>query len=106
MCVGNDLEKWDLGDSGFFHDGASVHSAVSLSEFLSKSEMIVVPLTSLLNYLPDLKPYDFFILQKLEVAFKVGIFNDTSTIQARSGGPLAEIPTMHFVKFCERLRDR
>jgi len=39
-------EKWDLGVSGFFHDGVSVHSAISLREFLSKSEMIVVPPTS------------------------------------------------------------
>jgi len=38
-------DKWDLGVSGFFHDGASVHSAVSLREFLSKSEMNVIPHT-------------------------------------------------------------
>jgi len=38
-------EKWDLGESGLFHDGVSVHSAISLREFLSKSEMIVVPPT-------------------------------------------------------------
>jgi hypothetical protein len=38
-------EEWDLGVSDFFPDGVSVHSAISLREFLSKSEMIVVPPT-------------------------------------------------------------
>jgi hypothetical protein len=97
-------EKWDLGVSGFFHDGVSVHSATSFREFLSKSEMIVVPPHPhpLPHYLPHLAPNDLFVFQKLEVALKGGRFNGTSTFQAKSGKSLAEIPAIHFVKFCER----
>jgi hypothetical protein len=94
-------EEWDLGVSDFFPDVVSVHSAISLLEFLSKSEMIVVPPTPS-HTTCNIWRLMTFIFQKLEVALKGGRFNGASTIQARSGDSLAEIPTMQFVKFCER----
>jgi hypothetical protein len=85
------------------HDNALAHDALAVREFLAKkSKMKLGQPTNL----PDLAPYDFWLLPKLKAALKGHRFSDTADIQGHATTILQSIPEDEFQKCFEQCKHR
>ena len=81
-------EKWML-----HHDNAPCHTALSITEFLAKRSIPVVPQPP---YSPDLSPCDFFLFPRLKKCLKGRNFGTLQNIQTTVTDLLKSIPASEF----------
>ena len=81
-------EKWML-----HHDNAPCHTALSITEFLAKRSIPVVPQPP---YSPDLSPCDFFLFPRLKKCLKGRHFGTLQNIQTTVTDLLKSIPASEF----------
>jgi hypothetical protein len=93
-----DLKSGVQGAWFLHHDNASAHSALFVLEFLTKSNMNVIPH---LPYSPDLVPCDFFHFPELKTVLKEWRFNDVTMIQAKLWDASAKFHITDFKKCFE-----
>ena len=75
------------------HDNAPCHTALSITEFLAKKSIPVVPQPS---YSPDLSPSDFFLFPRLKKCLKGRHFGTLQNIQKTVTDLLKSIPASEF----------
>ncbi len=64
-------EMWSSGDCFLHHDNLTAHTALSVQQFLAKSNMTVIPHSP---YSPDLAPFDFFLFSRMKCQMKGKLF--------------------------------
>jgi transposase len=95
--------KWSSGTWLLHHDNAPCHATLSVSEFLAKHSIPVVPHPP---YSPDLAPCDFFIFPRLKSTLKGKRFQDVSEIQLNATRQLQAIPRQAYQTCVEKWKDR
>jgi hypothetical protein len=86
-------EFWRNHDWLLHHDKAPTHMSLKTTEFVTNSNMAVVPHPP---YLPDLASFDLDLFPKLKMKLKGRRFETMSDIQRKSQTVLDSIEQNHF----------
>jgi hypothetical protein len=81
--------KWSSGTWLLHHDNAPCHAALSVTKFLVKHSIPVVPHPP---YSPDLAPCDFFLVPRLKSTLKRKRYQNVAEIQLNTTRQLQAIP--------------
>jgi hypothetical protein len=95
--------KWSSGTWLLHHDKASCHAVLSVTEFLAKHSITVVPHPP---YSPDLAACDFFLFPRLKSTLKSKRFQDVAEIQLNTTRQLQAIPKEAYQTCTEKWKDR
>jgi histone-lysine N-methyltransferase SETMAR len=71
-------ELWRSGDWLLHHDNVPAHTALSVQQFLAKSNMVLLPHPP---YSPDLAPCDFFLFPRMKKTLKGKRFSDVDEVK-------------------------
>lgn len=85
------------------HDNAPCHTAFSITEFLTRKNIPVVPQPP---YSPDLSPCDFFLFPKLKSCLKGHHFGTIENIKKNVTDQLKDIPVSDFQHCYEEWENR
>lgn len=85
------------------HDNAPCHTALSITEFLTRKNIPVVPQPP---YSPDLSPCDFFLFPKLKSYLKGHHFGTIENIKENVTAQLKDIPVSAFQHCYEEWENR
>jgi transposase len=86
-------ELWRSGDWLLHHDNAPAHTALSVREFLAKSNMVLLPHPP---YLPDLALCDFFLFPQMKKTLKGKRVSDVDEVKENTLMALNSIPCQEF----------
>jgi len=81
---------WSSGDWFLHHDCATVHTALSVQQFVANNNMTV---TTHPPYSPDLEPYDFFLFPRMKRRMNGKRFADVCEVKKKTLKVLKNIST-------------
>ena len=85
---------WQSGDWWFHHDNAPAHTAISVTTFMARNGMAVLPHPP---YSPDVAPSDFFFLfPRMKRNLKGKHFADVEEVKRKTTEALANIKEDEF----------
>jgi len=96
-------DLWASGQWTLLHDNARPHTALSVSRFLTKHNITVLPHP---QYSPDLSPCDFFLFPRLKKRLKGWRHENIEAIQAAAMVELTGIPKESFTSCFQDLQKR
>lgn len=85
------------------HDNAPAHRAFSITEFLTKFQIPVLPQPP---YSPDIAPADFYLFPKLKFSLKGHRFDSIEDIQANTEKVLNTLKKEHFQECFQKWKHR
>jgi len=86
-------EMWQSGDWFFHHDNAPAHTAISVTAFMARNGMAVLPHPP---YSPDMAPSDFFLFPRMKRNLKGKRFADVEEVKRKTTEALADIKVDEF----------
>ena len=81
---------WSSGDWFLHHDSATVHTALSVQQFVANNNMTI---TTHPPYSPDLEPYDFFLFPRMKRRMNGKRFADVCEVKKKTLKVLKNIST-------------
>jgi transposase len=96
-------EIWRNHNWLLHHDNAPAHTSLKTTEFVTNSNMVIIPRPL---YSPDLAPCDFALFPKLKMKLKGRRFETVSDIQRESQAVLDSIKEIDFYCAFEPLKKR
>ncbi|PNF23498.1 hypothetical protein B7P43_G06514 [Cryptotermes secundus] len=86
-------EMWRNGNWLLHHDNAPAHTALTVRQFLTSNNMVIVPHPP---YSPDLAPSDFFLFPRMKRSLKGKRFRDVDEVKENTLKALNSIQAQEF----------
>lgn len=96
-------DLWQTGDWFFHHDNAPAHTAISVTQFLAKNCMVLLPHAP---YSPDLAPCDFFLFPRMKRGMKGQRFDNIEEVKKKTREELSAISKDDYKKCFEQWKHR